>query len=61
MSTARSDHTKVARGQSVRNMMGCEGDKTGGRYSSEGMVLLGMAHGAVGRTWLFFPINKRER
>ena len=24
-----------------RNPMGCEGDKTGGRYSSEGMVLLG--------------------
>lgn len=51
----------IPRWQSVRNMMGCEGDKTGGRYSSEGMVLLGMARGAVGRTRLFFPVNKRER
>lgn len=43
------------------NLMGCEGDKTGGRYSSEGAVLLGWPTVLSEGPWLFFLVNKRER
>ena len=44
-----------------RNPMGCEGDKTGGRYSSEGMVLLGWPTVLLEGPGLFFLVNNRER